>query len=91
MDKNSKPTTAPDPAAPASLGDLPEWDLSDLYSGPDAPEFARDLERLEASCAEFAAAYEGKLKDLDAAAMRDCILSYEEIDLTAGRIMSFAA
>ena len=90
MDKKSKPTTAPDLSAPASLGDLPEWDLSDLYSGPDAPEFARDLERLEASCADFAAAFEGKLKDLDAAAMRDCVLSYEEIDLTAGRIMSFA-
>ena len=90
MDTTSKPSTAPASAAPASLGNLPEWDLSDLYSGPDAPEFARDMERLEESCADFAAAYEGKLKDLDAAAMRNCILSYEEIDLTADRIMSFA-
>ncbi len=90
MDMTSKPSTAPDSAAAVSLGDLPEWDLSDLYSGPDAPEFASDMERLETSCAEFAAAYEGKLRDLDAAAMRNCILSYEEIDLTADRIMSFA-
>ena len=90
MDTTSKPSTAPASAAPASLGNLPEWDLSDLYSGPDAPEFARDMECLEESCADFAAAYEGKLRDLDAAAMRNCILSYEEIDLTADRIMSFA-
>ena len=78
MDTTSKPSTAPASAAPASLGNLPEWDLSDLYSGPDAPEFARDMECLEESCADFAAAYEGKLRDLDAAAMRNCILSYEE-------------
>ncbi|MXW86815.1 MAG: M3 family oligoendopeptidase [Boseongicola sp. SB0667_bin_21] len=90
MDTTSKPSTAPASAAPASLGNLPEWDLSDLYSGPAAPEFAKDMECLEESCADFAAAYEGKLRDLDAAAMRNCILSYEEIDLTADRIMSFA-
>ena len=90
MDMTSKPSTAPNSAVTVTLGDLPEWDLSDLYSGPDAPEFASDMERLETSCAEFAAAYEGKLRDLDAAAMRNCILSYEEIDLTADRIMSFA-
>ena len=90
MEMNSKPSAAPDSDASTSLGDLPEWDLSDLYSGPEAPEFARDMERLEASCADFAADYEGKLQDLDAAAMRNCILSYEKIDLTAGRIMSFA-
>ncbi|MYI69136.1 MAG: M3 family oligoendopeptidase [Boseongicola sp. SB0673_bin_14] len=90
MDTTSKPSTAPASAAPASLGNLPEWDLSDLYSGPAAPEFAKDMECLEESCADFAAAYEGKLRVLDAAAMRNCILSYEEIDLTADRIMSFA-
>ena len=30
-----------------ALGNLPEWDLTDLYPAPDAPELARDLERLE--------------------------------------------
>ena len=28
----------------AGLGALPEWDLSDLYPAPDAPEVARDLD-----------------------------------------------
>ena len=29
------------------FGDLPEWDLSDLYASPEAPEFSRDMEWLE--------------------------------------------
>ena len=73
-----------------ALGDLPEWDLTDLYPSPDAPELSRDLERLEKACASFAADYEGKLAGLTPAEMLDCIRRYEEIDLIAGRIMSYA-
>ena len=29
------------------FGDLPEWDLTDLYTAPDAPELSRDLQWLE--------------------------------------------
>ncbi|MDJ1017386.1 MAG: M3 family oligoendopeptidase [Paracoccaceae bacterium] len=72
-----------------SLGDLPEWDLSDLYTSPDAPELTRDMKWLETACADFASTYEGKLADLDAQGMLDCVLAYEKIDLIAGRIMSF--
>ncbi|GAB4384973.1 M3 family oligoendopeptidase [Albidovulum sp.] len=72
------------------LGDLPEWDLSDLYSAPDAPELARDMAWLEKACADFAADYEGRLATLDAGAMLDCIRRYERIQSVAGRIMSFA-
>jgi len=35
------------------LGDLPEWDLSDLYTSEDAPELKRDLDWLEQACASF--------------------------------------
>lgn len=73
-----------------ALGSLPDWDLSDLYTAPDAPEFARDMGWLETECAAFAAAYEGKLADLDAAAMLDCVRRYERIDVVAGRVMSYA-
>lgn len=72
------------------LGDLPEWDLSDLYASPEAPELARDMEWLEGACAAFAADYEGKLATLDAKGMLDCIHRYEKIESIAGRIMSFA-
>ncbi|MCB1390808.1 MAG: hypothetical protein KDK12_16965 [Rhodobacteraceae bacterium] len=73
-----------------SLGNLPEWDLTDLYAGPKAPEVARDFDWLEAACADFAAAYEGKLAALDAQGLLKCIKEYEAIDITAGRLMSFA-
>jgi len=72
------------------LGNLPEWDLTDLYTAPDAPEVKRDLDSLESSCADFARDYEGKLADLDATAMLEAVLRYERIDVVAGRLMSYA-
>ena len=71
------------------LGDLPEWDLSDLYTAADAPEFKRDMDWLEEHCASFASDYEGKLAELSAAEMLECVLRYEKIDLIGGRVMSF--
>ncbi len=73
-----------------AFGTLPDWDLSDLYTAPDAPEYAADMAWLETECAAFAAAYEGKLAGLDAPAMAECIRRYEAIETTAGRIMSYA-
>ncbi|MFG6518394.1 M3 family oligoendopeptidase [Sulfitobacter sp. 1A13496] len=72
------------------LGDLPEWDLSDLYTSEDAPELKRDLDWLEEACASFAADYEGNLATLDAKGLLDCVLRNEKINQVAGRIMSFA-
>ena len=73
-----------------NLGDLPEWNLDDLYTGEDAPELKRDLDWLEQACSSFAADYEGKLADLDASGFLDCVLRNEKINQIAGRIMSFA-
>ncbi|WP_170569562.1 M3 family oligoendopeptidase [Ruegeria atlantica] len=72
------------------LGNLPEWDLTDLYSSEEAPELDRDLEWLEGECAAFAADYEGKLADLDAESLLNCVQRNEKINSIAGRIMSFA-
>ncbi|MEL7279914.1 MAG: M3 family oligoendopeptidase [Pseudomonadota bacterium] len=72
------------------LGDLPEWDLTDLYSSEDAPELKRDLDWLEGECASFASDYEGKLDSLDAAGLLECVKRNEKISSIAGRIMSFA-
>ncbi|MDO5614504.1 MAG: M3 family oligoendopeptidase [Paracoccus sp. (in: a-proteobacteria)] len=81
---------ANDNGAAPQLGDLPVWDLSDLYPAPDAPELTADLDRLHDLVAAFAADYQGKLADLDAAAMQQCIQRYEEISNLGGRIMSYA-
>ncbi|KUJ79964.1 M3 family oligoendopeptidase [Ruegeria profundi] len=72
------------------LGNLPEWDLTDLYSSDEAPELDRDLNWLEGECAAFATDYEGKLADLDADGLLTCVQRNEKINTIAGRIMSFA-
>jgi oligoendopeptidase F len=77
-------------ASSGGFGNLPEWDLTDLYLAPDAPEYARDMAWLAKAGVDFAAAYEGKLASLDGAALLTCVLAYEAIDVTAGRIMSYA-
>ncbi len=73
-----------------ALGPLPEWDLSDLYASPDAPELQRDLDWLEEACSSFAADYEGKLAELDAQGLLTAIQRQEKIDAVSGRIMSYA-
>ena len=78
------------PKGPDAVGDLPEWDLSDLYTAEDAPELARDLEWLETECAAFAQDYEGRLAELDAEGLLACIRRDERISTIAGRVMSFA-
>jgi len=77
-------------ASSGAFGDLPDWDLSDLYTGEDAPELTRDMAWLEGECASFAAQYQGKLADLNAAGLLTCVQRHEKIDMIQGRIMSFA-
>jgi len=88
--RHSAPVFDAEPRGGDTFGTLPEWDLSDLYAAPDAPEVGRDLEWLERECAAFAADYEGKLASLDTAGLLACVRRYEEIDIVAGRIMAFA-
>lgn len=85
-DENALPVAADAP----ELGQLPEWDLSDLYPAPDAPELTRDLEAVEAACSAFARDYDGKLVALGPDKMLECIERYQDIDVLAGRIMSYA-
>ncbi|WP_377507180.1 M3 family oligoendopeptidase [Octadecabacter sp. R77987] len=72
------------------FGDLPEWDLTDLYPATDAPELKRDMDWIEQACTDFARDYEGKLAGLDADALLEAVKRYEQIDVITGRLMSFA-
>ena len=73
------------------LGDLPEWDLTDLYESPDAPALMADMAKVEAEVKAFEADYKGKLASLTAAALLSCIRRFEATDIIAGRIMSYAS
>lgn len=79
-----------DAASGSNLGNLPEWDLTHLYSAEDSPELTRDLSWLSEECINFAKDYENKLAGLSANEMLECIVSYEKIQSISGRIMSFA-
>jgi oligoendopeptidase F len=46
-------------AGSAAFGDLPEWNLDDLYPSTDGAEITRDLKWLGGECADFARDYEG--------------------------------
>jgi oligoendopeptidase F len=78
----------------AALDNLPEWDLTDLYNGIDAPELASDLAKAATDSATFEALWKGKLaeaaqktgEDGLGAALRD----YEALDELMGRIGSYA-
>jgi oligoendopeptidase F len=76
--------------AKADLGQLPRWDLTDLYPGRDSPELQRDLERAEADAGAFRARYQGKLAQLSGAALGGAVATYEHLQETLGRIMSYA-
>ncbi len=73
-----------------AFGDLPEWDLTDLYPAQDSKELTDDLAWLETACSSFATDYEGKLETLDAGGLLNAVNRYEQIDIIAGRIMSYA-
>lgn len=80
----------PDSLNHADLGDLPAWDLSDLYPGPDSPVLTADLDRAEKDAAAFAATYEGGLAGLTGAELASAVAEYERLDEVLSKIMSFA-
>jgi oligoendopeptidase F len=76
-------------------GKLPEWNLADLYSGIDAPEVTRDLQRMDAECVAFETNYKGKLaeqaaKESGGKWLAEAVRRYEAIDDLAGRLGSYA-
>ena len=76
--------------AATDLGDLPSWNLADLYPAPDAPELETAFEQAKEKADSLAADYEGKLADLSGAEMATAIRRYEELSEIMGRIMSYA-
>ena len=78
------------PSGGKDLGQLPEWDLTDLYTADDSAELKRDMAWLEGECGAFAGDYEGKLATLSADELLTAIQRNEKISEIAGRIMSYA-
>ncbi|MFA7305577.1 MAG: M3 family oligoendopeptidase [Hyphomicrobium sp.] len=83
---SSRSTKAP------RLGAMPEWDLSDLYKAPDAPEVQRDLKAAAKEAARIKTAYQGRLGDLakDGGKLAGAIKDYEKLSDLVGKLGSYS-
>ena len=75
-----------------ALGEMPEWNLADLYASPTAPEIARDLKIAADEARRIKEAYHGKLVALasDGAVLALAIEEFERFVDLMGRLGSYA-
>jgi len=81
-----------DRTAPAA----PRWNLSDLYPGPQSPEFAADLAKSREGAKAFAADFSGRLAAIlagpsPAEGLTEAVRRYESLQDLGGRLMSYAS
>ncbi|TIS80073.1 MAG: oligoendopeptidase F, partial [Mesorhizobium sp.] len=80
--------------AAAELGDLPEWNLADLYSGMEAPELKRDIARAASDAIAFEVRWKGTLaaeaERGAAGRLGEALKAYEALEELIGRIVSYA-
>src|SRR3990172_1309361 len=84
------------PTKSRKLGALPEWDLTDLYSGLDSPEIKWDLENSDNQCVAFEQAFKGRLQALAmgegaGGALAAAVRRYEALEDKLGRLSSYAS
>ncbi len=73
------------------LGNLPQWDLSDLYANMDCSEFKQDLAKAQNSAKAFEKTYKGKLENLTKSGdLLKAVIDYEELSDLTGRLGSYA-
>jgi len=76
----------------ADLGEMPEWNLTDLYAAPDAPEVSRDVERCAQMARDIKQTWQGKLVPSggDGDKLAEAIRAYEALSDVMGRLGSYA-
>ena len=78
------------PNSTYEIGVLPNWDLSDLYPGPKSKELESDLAKLRVHAENFEKKHQTHVAEMSGTKLARCIIEYEKIDETIGRIMSYA-
>ncbi|MEQ8823281.1 MAG: M3 family oligoendopeptidase [Filomicrobium sp.] len=75
-----------------ALGNLPEWNLGDLYSAPDSDDVKRDLEEGAAEAKRIKEAYQGKLAETakDGSELVKVVKAYEGLADRLGKLGSYA-
>ncbi len=74
-----------------NIGNLPSWDLSDLYTGPTCAQINIDLNKSKKLATLFSKDYEKKLSKLSSNELLKCINRQETITQIIGRLMSYAS
>lgn len=87
-----QPTANP---AVTDLGQLPAWNLNDLYTSPSSGRLASDILDIKASCEAFAADYRGKVDQIvrqpeAGAGLATVIQRYDDLIDRLGRVFSYA-
>ncbi len=84
-------------AGAPDLGQMPEWNLTDLYPTPNGPEVQRDIAAAGEEATRIKTAYQGKLASLasggmatDGAKIAEAIVAYEKLSDIMGRLGSYA-
>lgn len=76
------------------LGDLPSWNLDDLYKGKDSDAFEKDQTWTKSASEQFEARWKGNLGDATHKSGDDglgaAIREYEQIEEVMGRMASYA-
>ena len=74
------------------LGAMPEWDLTDLYASPDAPEVQRDLAKGAADAKSLKERWAGNLvaAGADGARLAEAVKAYESLSDLLGKLGSYA-
>jgi oligoendopeptidase F len=73
------------------FGELPEWDLDDLYPGPDSPELKSDLEWAKSEAKAFEADYKGQLEALaKAGRLYEAVARSEKLGDVTGRLSAYS-
>ncbi len=73
------------------FGALPEWNLDDLYPGPESAELKRDLDWSRTEAKAFEADYKGKLEGLaKAGRLYEAVERSEKLGDLTGRLSAYA-
>ncbi len=73
------------------LGEMPTWNLGDLYPANDSPELKADLSAAQAESKAFEADYKGKLDALaKSGKLIEAIKRYEALSDVTGKLGSYA-
>src|ERR687897_1006209 len=67
-----------------------EWNLSDLFDGPDDPRIESELDEAQSAATAFRQRYRGKLGELSATELNDAVAELERIKSASTRVETYA-